>query len=124
MSRRQARVNDLLREVIAEIVTRELKDPRLDLPLLSITEVQVSADLRHARVHVSILASAEQQTEALQVLHRSSDYVRRQLRTRLAMKSIPQLHFVLDDRIAEGRRLHDFMDGIGSGEPASPERAP
>ena len=40
------------------------------------------------------------------------------------MKSIPQLHFVLDDRIAEGRRLHDFMDGIGSGEPASPERAP
>ena len=68
MSRRSERVNDLLRELIAEIIARELKDPRLELDLLSVTEVQVSPDMRNARVLVSMLGSDEEQLAAVTAL--------------------------------------------------------
>ena len=55
MPDRMARVNDLLRDSVAEVVARELKDPRLEAPMLSITEVHVSRDLRHARALVSVM---------------------------------------------------------------------
>lgn len=120
MTRRQERVNDLLREVIAEIVANDLKDPRLDVPLLSITEARTSPDLRHARVLVSIMGTTEQQEEAMTALRHSARVVRKLLRPHLAMKSIPTLSFHADTRIAEERRINDLIDAL---EP-SPTPAP
>ncbi len=120
MTRRQERVNDLLREVIAEIVTNELKDPRLDVPLLSITEARTSPDLRHARVLVSIMGTTEQQEEAMTALRHSARVVRKLLRPHLAMKAIPTLSFHADNRIAEERRINDLINAL---EPA-PTPAP
>ncbi|MCK6565615.1 MAG: 30S ribosome-binding factor RbfA, partial [Dehalococcoidia bacterium] len=58
MSRRTERVNDLLREQLSELIQREVKDPRVARGLVSITEVQVSPDLRHATVYVSHLGDS------------------------------------------------------------------
>ena len=112
MARRQERVNDLLREVVAEIIARELKDPRLQADLISVTEVTTSADLQHARVLVSVLGSESQRDAVVTALNHSRNFVQRQLRPHLSMKSIPQLQFQRDDRIEEDRRILDLLDRI------------
>ena len=112
MARRQERVNDLLREVVAEIIARELKDPRLQADLISVTEVTTSADLQHARVLVSVLGSETQRDAVVTALNHSRNFVQRQLRPHLHMKSIPQLQFQRDDRIEEDRRILDLLDRI------------
>jgi len=107
--------------VIAEVVARELKDPRLTDLLISITEVQSSPDLRQARVLVSVLGDEEQQRDALAALDRSSGYIWRQIRPHLKLRSIPQLEFQLDSRIAEEREIQDLIDALP--QPASEEES-
>jgi len=111
-SRRTQRVNELLREVIAEVVARELKDPRLTDLMISITEVQSSPDMHEARVLVSVLGDEEQQQDALAALTRSSGYIWRQIRPHLKLRSIPRLEFRLDTRIAEEREIQDMIDAL------------
>ncbi len=112
MARRQDRVNDLLREVVAEIIARELKDPRLDLDLISVTEAHVSSDLRHARLRVSVMGSDPQRDAVVSALNHSRHFIQRQLRPHLRMKHIPDLQFERDDRIEEDRRILDLLDRI------------
>ncbi len=108
MTDRMARVNDLLRDTVAEVVAGELKDPRLDVPLLSVTEVRASRDLRYARALVSVMTEpndpAEQQAASLQdalaALRSAEPFVHRMLRKRLRMKRIPIIEFQRDERIA------------------------
>ena len=112
MARRQERVNDLLREVLAEIIARELKDPRLTADLISVTEVHTSADLQHARVRVSVMGSESEREAVITALNHSRNFVQRQLRPHLNMKSIPQVRFERDDRIEDDRRILDLLDRI------------
>ena len=79
-TRRLERINDLLRELIAEVIAHELKDPRLERGLISVTEVRASSDLGHAQVLVSVLGSEEEATDALAALQRSRNYIWRRIR--------------------------------------------
>lgn len=128
MSRRSERVNDLLRELIAEIIARELKDPRLELDLLSVTEVQVSPDMRNARVLVSMLGSDEEQLAAVTALKHGSPFIRRLLKPRLSLRSIPLLRFELDERLRRDQEMLQFIDRVGAEDradhPDSPETTP
>jgi ribosome-binding factor A len=112
MSIRQDRVNDLLREVVAEIIARELNDPRLEADLISVTEVRTSPDLQHARVRVSVMGTESQREAVLTTLNHSRNFIQRQLRPHLSMKSIPQLQFDRDDRLEDDRRILDLLDRI------------
>ena len=105
-------MNDLLREVVAEIIQRELKDPRLTADLISVTEVHTSADLQHARVRVSVMGTESQREAVVTALNHSRRFVQRQLRPHLSMKSIPELRFERDDRLEEDRRILDLLDRI------------
>ena len=128
MTDRMARVNDLLRDTVAEVVAGELKDPRLDVPLLSVTEVRASRDLRRARALVSVMAepndSAEAQaaalSDALAALRSAEPFVHRMLRKKLHMKRIPWIEFQRDDRIALSAgvdaRLRALAAAQGEGE--------
>lgn len=122
--RRQERVNDLIREVVAEVVARELKDPRLEGGLVSITEVRTSRDFSHARVFVSVLGDEAQQAGALAALRGSSHYIWRTIRPRLNLRTVPQLDFQADDRIAEDRRIQDLIDSLAQPERPSGESPP
>ncbi len=114
------RVNDLLRDTIAEVIARELKDPRLDVALLSVTEVRVSRDLRNATVLVSVLsdpiASLEDQakaaTEAVEALERAAPFVHRTIRRRLHLKRIPWPKFELDSRIAGAAAMQERIRSL------------
>lgn len=122
---RMARVNDLLRDTLAEVVAGELKDPRLDVPLLSVTEVRASRDLRHARALVSVMpepnAPAEAQAAALQnalaALRSAEPFVHRTLRRKLHMKRIPLIEFERDDRIALSAEVNARLRALAAESP-------
>ena len=101
---RMDRVNDLLRDTIAEVVARELKDPRLDVVLLSVTEVRASRDLRNATVFVSVMSGVDDSDsgadDVVEALNSAAPFIHRTIRRRLRMKRVPWPTFELDSRIA------------------------
>ena len=124
-SRRQQRLNDLLREELSEAM-RELRDPRLS-GLTSITEVSVTPDLRSAKVYVSTLGTDEQRNAAVEGLGAAASHLRHELKARLrTMKYIPFMTFQRDDSIEAGSHLLDLMreseDAGPDAEPGAGER--
>lgn len=113
MSRRTEKVNGLLRSQIAELLHRQVKHPALTDAMVSITRVEVTADLSIARVHVSVMTDdaggEDQQAEVLEALIRTEPYLHRQLVKRLRMRRVPRLRFIADHSIAEGERLAAMM---------------
>ena len=111
-SRRIQRVNQLLREEIAEILQREVRDEALSLPLISITEVDTTSDLRTARVYYSVYGDEETIMEARRHLERASGFLRRSMKGRVDLRQLPQLEFILDRSLATGDRIMQLMRRI------------
>ncbi len=98
MTRRTRQVGELLREELTDIIRREVKDPRIGF--MSITTVDVTPDLRSARVYVSVLGTEHERTATLDALHSAAKFIRFHLKPRLRMRQIPDLEF-RDDRSME-----------------------
>ena len=120
-SRRQSRVNDLLRDDLSDLIHFEMNDPRL-AEVLSITDVDVAPDMSTAKVYVSILGSDEEKAQTIEGLSAAASYLRRQLRDRLVLRRIPHLTFVLDESIEGGTRLLELMKQDPSHQP-EPKRS-
>jgi ribosome-binding factor A len=112
MSVRTQRVNELLRAEISDILRREMRDPRVDT-VVSITEVDTSQDMRHAKVHVSVLGTDDERDDVMRALHSARPFIQRQLRRRLPdLRLIPELDFRRDDSIARGAHLTRVLDDL------------
>ena len=111
MARRVERVNQLLREELSHLAQRQLKDPRLRT-LMTITEVDVSPDLRHARVYVSVMGDAEEQQAAIEALSAAAGFLHRALRGRLKLRHVPDLHFQHDRAMEHGSHLLTLIDQV------------
>jgi ribosome-binding factor A len=113
MTARTDQIDELLRQEIAEIVTREVADPRIGFA--TITDVETSPDLRHAQVWVSVIGQPKERDTTIAALGRAMPFVRRELGQRLHLKRIPELHVRLDDTAERGTRvlrlLHELEDG-------------
>jgi ribosome-binding factor A len=107
MSRRLDRVAEACKEVLSEVIAREVKDPRIGF--VTIIRVDVSPDLRHAKVYVSILGSDEEVASSLAGLESSKGYMRSALGKHLRIKRLPEIEFVLDNVSAEALRLSALM---------------
>jgi ribosome-binding factor A len=116
MTRRTDRVNGLLRQEMGTLLLHELRDPRL-ARLVSITQVSTSPDLRHAKVFVSVMGSEEEKRDTMVGLRSATPFVRRELGSRLALRFIPELRFMLDESIEEGDRVLRLMDRLHQGGP-------
>lgn len=121
MSRRMARVNELLREELSQLILRELKDPRV-ASFVTITEVDTSSDLDHARVYVSIMASAEEQKDVMKGLKSAEGFLRHTLRERIKMRKIPTLTFSLDTSMERGAQMLELINQVANGHGAPQER--
>jgi ribosome-binding factor A len=119
MPRRVDRINGLLRQEISQLLSRQIKDPRL-IGVISITEVRTSSDLRNAQVYVSVMGDQEAQNNALEGIRSAAAYLRRELRDRLSMRYVPFLKFVLDKSIEDADQLLNIMDGIRDQEKQPP----
>ncbi len=107
---RPARVGELIQAELATLLLRELKDPRLHMATVS--DVEVSSDLRHARVYISRLGSEDEQDATLKGFERAGGFIRGQLGKRLTLRHIPQLTFVLDTGIANGVRISRILHDL------------
>ena len=116
MTRRADRINGLLRQEISLLLSREIKDPRLN-GIISITEVQTSSDLRNARVFVSVLGNQDTKDAALDGIQSAASFLRRSLRDRLKLRYVPFLKFALDESIEDADALLRVMDRLQD-EPA------
>ena len=114
MSLRTARVNELLRAEISELILREVKDPRVSEGLITITEIRVSPDLRHATVFVSHMGSDEEREHALAGLQRAAPFLHRELVHRLKMRAVPELDFRFAPSIERGARLADLIRKVSN----------
>ena len=104
---RPERVADLLREEISQIVGYELEDPRL--ATVTVTDVRVGANLRDARVYVTVAGDEEEHKAALAALRHAAPYVRKQLGLSLNLPHTPELHFVRDRVEEEGERVDQLL---------------
>jgi ribosome-binding factor A len=118
MTMRTERVNELLRAELSELIQREVKDPRVGRGLLSLTEVQVSPDLRHATVYVSHLGTDEERRDALLGLQHSAHFLHRELMHRLSMRNVPEFVFKFDPSIERGARLASLINQVSSTRPS------
>jgi ribosome-binding factor A len=105
------RVNHLIRREISDLLCRYVKDPRLG-NFITVTDVEVSSDLRYAKVFVSFLGSEEEKQAALKTLQTASGYFHTELAQRLKMRHVPQITFHWDDSIERGSRILDIIDRI------------
>ena len=104
-SRRIERINHLLRQEIAELLTREVKDAALQDAMISITDVETSADLRNAKVYFSVYGDEVTVDAARRHLKRASGFLHHNLKERLDLRHTPHLEFVLDNSLARGDRI-------------------
>jgi len=115
MTRRTERINDLLREELSDLLRRAVKDPRLG-GLVTVTEVEVSVDLRHARVFISVMGSQEEHEDAFRALEAARPFLRRELGKRLSLRRTPDLSFRRDDTLEHGARLLALIQEATSDE--------
>lgn len=107
--KRSQRVSDLVREEIADIVIYRLKDPRIGF--ITITGVDVTDDIKIARVYVSVLKD-EDKKNTLDILNIAKSFIRSELSKRLRMKSIPGIEFRLDTSIEYGDKIDKLLKKI------------
>ncbi len=119
MSRRTERINVLLREELSWTLARDMKDPRLSA-LVSITHVEISADLRQAVVHISVLGTAEEKQTTRETLQAAAGFLQKQLKPKLDMRYVPYLTFKLDDSIEQGMHMQHLLDAV---QPAKETKA-
>src|ERR687886_2877155 len=111
-SRRIERINHLLRQEIADLLTREVKDAAISTALISITDVETSPDLRLAKVYFSVYGDEEVIKQAQAHLNRASGFLHHNLKERLDLRHTPHLEFVLDRSLARGDRIMQLMRSI------------
>jgi ribosome-binding factor A len=107
---RRARVAEQIREQVAAVIARELKDPRIGF--VTVTRVELSADLAHAKAFVSVLGDSKQRSESLAGLRQATGYVRRELGRRLRMRVLPEVQFVYDKGIDAADRLARLLEEV------------
>ncbi len=111
-SDRLRRVDEAVREVLSEAVTKDLKDPRVGF--VTVTSVQTSSDLRHARVFVSVLGDERLRERSLDGLRSAHGFLQKRVADELRVKHTPTLDFVYDDTLDRGLRIEALLEEEGS----------
>jgi ribosome-binding factor A len=109
MTERMRRVNEAVRETLAEAIG-ELKDPRIGF--VTVTAVKTSSDLRQARVYVSVLGNERKRQKTLEGLESAHGVLQAKIATDLRMKRTPQLAFEYDPTVEEGVRMSRLIDEL------------
>ena len=114
-SGRMRRINEAIREVLSGHITGDLKDPRIGF--VTVTAVDTSPDLRHARVFVSVLGEPAERERTLEGLAAAHGVLQRHVAAELRIKNTPKLHFVYDDSVDKGMRIEELLDReLGEGD--------
>ncbi len=117
LTARTDRVDELLRQEIGVLLSREVKDPRIGFA--TVTKVETTADLAHARVWVSVIGNPGERTETVRALEHAMPFVRHELGSRLRLRRIPNLHIRLDETAEQGTRVLHLLEELEQGRTPS-----
>ena len=123
MKHRLARVNEVIKRELGDMINRHC---RFDAQLVTIQQVDITPDLKHAHVFVSVIGTEPERFQAMSQLHASRKELQRDLSRRVVLKYTPHLHFKLDEAAARGDRVLNILSDLNlpetePGEQTQPE---
>lgn len=110
-TQRTVRLNSLLKEVISEVVKRDVRNPHVN-ELLTITRVEITKDLHYAKVYVSVIGTDIQKKETLQALQSAAGFIAVNSSKKVTMRYFPALTFKLDDSVDKHMRIEEILGEI------------
>ena len=114
---RLARVAEAVREVASETILYELRDPRVKM--VTVTRAEVSGDLQHAKVYVSVMGTPAEQKTTLRALQHAAGFVQSKLASRLQTRFTPVIHFIVDEGVKKSIEMTRLInEALGQGAPA------
>ena len=114
-SNRMQRVNELFKREIGQIIQRDLGNPKVGF--VTVTHTDISADLRHATVRVSVLGDERKRTTTLDELNKAAGYIQHMLGQRVKIRTMPRIHFKLDRSLDAVYRVEELLGEIHEHEP-------
>ncbi|WP_039357703.1 30S ribosome-binding factor RbfA [Candidatus Protochlamydia amoebophila] len=108
---RTDRLNSLLKEVISEVIRRDVRNPYVT-ELVTVTRVQISRDLRHAKVFISIIGSEQAKVETIEALKSAAGFIAVNASQKVVMRYFPELNFKLDDSVDKHMRIEELLGKI------------
>ncbi|MDR5637938.1 MULTISPECIES: 30S ribosome-binding factor RbfA [unclassified Thermosynechococcus] len=123
--RRVARVAELIKREVSQLLMYEIRDERVGAGMVSVTDVEVSGDLQHAKIFVSIYSTDEVRRSTMAGLKAASGFVRRELGQRIRLRRTPEVVFIEDRSLERGSRVLSLLNQIGQQQSAAetPETA-
>lgn len=121
-SHRPGRVGDVIRESLAEIVRREITDPRIGF--VTFTEVRMAQDLRTATVYTGVIGDEVARRGAIEALNHAAPFLQRAVGRKVRLRYTPQLTFVFDEAGERGHRIEAILEDLDPGLPDEPDEAP
>ncbi len=109
MKHRLERVNEVLKRELSDLIQREFT---FEAKLVTVQQVDVTPDLKHAHVYISMLGSEEQKRAAMAQMHEKRRHLQGEVSKRVTLKFTPQLHFALDDSVERGTRILNILDDL------------
>ncbi len=106
---RAERVSEEIRNVVADVLRNEIRDPRLPA-IVSITFVKVTRDFSHASIYYSVYGSDKEKKDCADALKSAASFIRREIAGKVKIRIVPELHFIPDDSIERGIRLSKLID--------------
>lgn len=119
MSVRQERIQEQLVQELSEMIRRDLRDPRIGF--LTLTGAEITRDLRHAKVFVSIYGTEEEQKQTIKALNSASGILRGEFARRVHLRLAPDIEFRLDEGIARGQRIFELLHSVEGDLKPQPE---
>ena len=115
---RSDRVSGLILQEVSLIIRSEVKDPGIGF--VTLTRVDVSPDLRHSRIHVSVMGDEAEKIKSIKALNRAKGYIRSSFGRKVRLKYLPTMVFVLDRSLEKVKRIDDLLKDIGDKQDADP----
>lgn len=116
-NRRVSRVSSLIKREVSQMLLLEIKDDRVGAGMVSVTDVDLSNDLQHARIFVSIYGTPDAKAETMAGLKASAGFVRRELGQRIRLRRTPEVVFLEDTSLERGDRMLHLLDTIKTDKP-------
>ncbi len=118
--KRTDRLNSLLKEVISEVIRRDVRNPHVT-ELVTVTRVQISKDLRHAKVFISVIGSEQDKFETIEALNSAAGFIAVQSSQKVVMRYFPELKFKLDDSVDKHMRIEELLNKISQERELRPQ---
>jgi len=112
-TKRVKRLNSLIKEVISEVILKEVRNPDIS-PLVTVTKVEITQDLFQAKVYISVIGKEEEKNKTLKALESAAGFIGVHASKKVVMKYFPTLTFILDKSVEEQMKIEKILEDIQS----------